>query len=222
MTERWGPAGPIRAVLFDLDGTLVDSREDILASYRHAFKKLRRPLPDRDRLLDTIGTRLEDCFVPFVGGDVSHAEKGAAYFREWYEGHHLDHTRPFRGVLETLAALKDRYALGVATMKKGFYARKVVEGTGLFPYFRCVVGAEEGFAPKPSPDMLFHLMSELKVKPSETVYVGDTGLDFETARAAGCRFWFAAYGYGTLNGLGRGVPAAGSPSELLSLVPGDD
>jgi len=189
----------VRAVFFDLDGTLVDSQEDVLAAFAASFERLKRPLPPRERLLEVIGIRLEDCYMPFLGGDERLCRKAAGYFREYYRGHFLDRTRPYPGIPRALRELSARTSLAVATMKKGRFAREVVRGCGWMGTFRRVIGSEEGYPPKPDPTMLQALCRSLEVPPEQAVYIGDTHLDLQTARAASIRFYFAGWGYGNLD-----------------------
>ncbi len=209
----------MRAVIFDLDGTLIDSRTDILAAFSSAFEGLGREVPPPDLLLRTIGMRLEDCFLPFVEKDASEADRAAALFRRWYETHFLDSTRPFRGVEGMLARLSIRFPLAVCTMKKAFFARKIVSAFKWDSIFSAVVGSEEGFPPKPDPAMLLEICRRMRVEPGHAVYVGDTHMDGRTAFAAGMPFCFAGYGYGKLDGPGpvRIWKSAESPEDVAAL-----
>ncbi len=185
-------------IIFDLDGTLIDSRADILAAFHHAFTALGMDTPPADRLLMTIGMRLEDCFLPFVGGRPEEADRAAGFFRAWYKTHFLDSTRPFPGVEAMLDRLSGRYRLAVCTMKKAFFARKIVRAFNWDRVFHEVVGSEEGFAPKPDPAMLLEICRRMAVPPERASYIGDTSTDGTTAANAGMPFYFAGYGYGEL------------------------
>lgn len=203
----------MRAIIFDLDGTLIDSQEDILAAFSKAFSGLGAPLPERDQLLSVIGRRLEDRFSQFLGGD---GAEGARLFRAWYEGHFLDTTRPFDGVDESLRALENRFSMALCTMKKGIYARRLVGAFGWEDLLGTVLGSEEGFAPKPSPAMLLESCRRLDVRAAESFYVGDTALDAQMAAAAGMPFLFVKWGYGDRRDL-KGLPVQAileSPKEL--------
>lgn len=209
----------MKAIIFDLDGTLIDSQEDILASFGKAFEGLGLPLPPRERLVGVIGKRLEDCFLGFVGGDEARADRGARLFRAWYEGHYMDATRPYPGVDVALRGLAAQLPLAVCTMKKAEFARRLVTAFGWEGLVAQVLGSEEGFPAKPDPAMFLELCRRLETGPAETLYVGDTALDARMALAAGAPFAFAAYGYGPRESL-DGLPISrvlNGPGDLASL-----
>ncbi len=189
----------IKGVIFDLDGTLIDSRKDILGSFSYAFGKLGKTKPDDEKLVHTIGERLEECFRPFLGNDENLLKEAALLFREYYEKNYLNRTQPFEGVDELLKTLSKRYKLAVTTMKKGIYARRIVEAFKWNHYFQSVIGAEEGFKPKPDKEMLVKAIDDISLNRNEIIYVGDTVVDFEMARNAEVKFVFATWGYGSLN-----------------------
>lgn len=187
----------MRAVIFDLDGTLVDSQLDVLGAFASAFAALGLPKPPDEDLRHVIGMRLEDCFAHFVGDDEALYKEGARLFREWYQDHYLDNTRPYPGADAALRALAPRVPLALCTMKKWQFARKILDGFGWAALFSEVLGSEEGFAAKPHPAMLLELCRRLDAAPAEVLYVGDTAMDAEMAQRAEAPFAFAAYGYGT-------------------------
>jgi phosphoglycolate phosphatase len=213
----------MRAIIFDLDGTLIDSHQDILAAFSKAFEGLGVPLPPEELLISVIGRRLEDCFTRFLDGDARLGEEGARLFRAWYQTHYRDATRPYPGAEKALRRLAERAPLAVCTMKKGIYAREIVRSFGWEPFFKTVVGSEEGLPPKPDPAMLLESCRRLGAAPGESLYVGDTSLDARMALAAGVPFAFAAYGYGSLDGE-RDLPLprlVRAPADLGELVAPD-
>jgi phosphoglycolate phosphatase len=187
----------MRAIIFDLDGTLIDSEPDIQGAFASAFDGLGVHRPPLEELRNVIGMRLEDCFARFLDGDPARSKEGARLFREYYQDHYLDTTKPYPGADEALRALAARTPLAVCTMKKWQFARKIVRAFGWEELFAQVLGSEEGFAAKPDPAMLLELCRRLDATPSQVLYVGDTEMDGLMAQAAGTPFAFAAYGYRT-------------------------
>lgn len=208
-----------RAVVFDLDGTLVDSQGDVLLAFRKGFEAVGAPVPPETDLIATIGMRLQDCFERFLG-DPERSAAGAAGFRAWYETHYRDLTRPFDGMGDALESLSP-HPMAVATMKKGIFARLLVQDFGWNHLLPVVVGAEEGFPSKPDPAMLLAALERLGADPARSAYVGDTAIDARTAAAAGVPFFFAAWGYGTL-GPSDPVPVRTltTPADLTGILDG--
>ena len=210
----------MKAILFDLDGTLIDSASDIQGAFASAFGGLAVPLPPKEDLRAVIGLRLEDCFAQFLDGDGERATEGARLFREHYKDHYLDGTRPYPGADAALRALAAQAPLALCTMKKWQFARKILAAFGWDSLFAQVLGSEEGFAAKPDPAMLLELCRRLKVTPAEILYVGDTENDARMAHAAGAPFAFAAYGYGSQEKVAAlpSVARLGAAGEIANLV----
>lgn len=181
-------------ILFDLDGTLVDSFEDIIAGIRVACAAIGvEPVPDLCRLA-TRGIPLEDFYLAALG--VAHdapaeAARFAAFvdaYRACYLPGCVNTTRPYPGipeVLEHLRALTPRPLVGVATTKRTETAERVLEGSGLAGLVDVVAGSD-GMAHKPDPAVLRRVAELAGVDLRRAVMVGDTDRDVGAARAAGC------------------------------------
>jgi phosphoglycolate phosphatase len=195
----------VRLVCFDLDGTLVDSVEDIRDGLRAALAAV-PPAGQRDDealALAGFGLPLEEFFaLARAPGHPHHGPTGEARFVDAYKAHYaehlLDRTRPFEGVVAMLQALRARTDLrvAIATTKRSETARRIVEGLGLHPYFHHVRGSE-GLRPKPAPDVLMAIAEELAIDPpgrADGVMVGDTIRDVAAAHAAGMRSCAVAWG----------------------------
>jgi phosphoglycolate phosphatase len=189
-----------------------------MGAFHSAFDALGKERPSDDALMHTIGFRLEECFYPFLGKDEGLCSKAAIAFREYYKDHYLDRTQPFDGVDNFLRKLSLEVPLGLATMKKGYYARKILEAFGWESLFKSVSASEEGLKSKPDPEMLFKAISDLGVKAVETLYVGDTSIDLEMAERAKVPFLFAGWGYGSLDGQAAGVETIKNPTELIKYL----
>jgi phosphoglycolate phosphatase len=187
----------VRLVVFDLDGTLVDSARDLATAVNAMLGRVapgRPPLP-----FETV-----KAFVGEGAGvlmqRVLHAarldvapEAALSVFLECYERCLLDETRLYPGVAEVLDAVKDR-TLAVLTNKQGALSRAILEGLGVASRFARIWGPDDAGARKPDPRGLLRLVAELGFTPPEAVLVGDSAVDVKTARAAGVRTVAVTYG----------------------------
>lgn len=173
-------------MVFDLDGTLVDSYGPITESLNHARAHFGFAPLAEDVVRKMVGHGLEDLMRQNLGAD--RVEAGVALFRSRYEKVFLAGTRPLAGVPDVpLALAAQGWRLGVASNKPARFGQRIIEKVGLSGAITVVLGPDCGVPPKPAPPMLQLAMEKLGVNPEETVYVGDMPLDAETGRQAGVR-----------------------------------
>ena len=178
---------PSRAAIFDLDGTLVDSLQDIGAAMNHALAAHALPVHPLERYRQFVGEGIRLLVSRAVPADRPDAhEPVLATYRAYYAEHMLDHTRPFPGipgVLERLVAAG--FKLAVLSNKPDVATRRLV--TALLPEvpFGSVHGERAGVPRKPDPTAALGMAAALGVLPEECVFIGDTGVDMATARGAG-------------------------------------
>ncbi|MGQ0647017.1 MAG: HAD family hydrolase [Gemmatimonadaceae bacterium] len=173
-----------RVVLFDLDGTLVDSIELIVRSAEHAFGAALGRVPPRTEIMAGIGQPLVTQFGGYAESEQQLDSLVQAY-RVYQLAHHDVLTRPYDGVNDAVQWLSgEGRALGVVTSKVEVLAHRALNHVGLDPFFDVVVGIESTKRHKPNPEPLLFAMSQLGAEPAETVYVGDSPFDLQAARAA--------------------------------------
>jgi len=202
----------IRGVLFDLDGTLVDSYEAIAESLNYALHKKGLPPRTVQEVRRMVGGGVHEVVRKAAGE--RYVEEGVRLFREHYTTILAERTLPLPGALETLAELHRRgYRLGLGTNKPSDFARRILAHLGMDRTIRAMVGPAEVDRPKPDPAMLLSLLKTLDLGPDEAVYVGDMPIDAETARRAGVAVWLLPTGSATE----EEVLAAGPDRFLRSL-----
>ena len=173
--------------LFDLDGTLIDSIDLILRSYRHTMRTHRGIDPPDEVWMAGLGTPL---WVQFRTWSNDEAEIRAMVetYREYNLAHHDELVRPYDGVVEQVRALHARgKTLGLVTSKMRGGALKGLRLAGVEAEFATVVGAEEVTHPKPHPEPVLTALARLGARAEGTVFIGDSRHDLECGRAAGVR-----------------------------------
>ena len=205
----------IRAVLFDLDGTLADTAPDLAAALNRLLaERGRDAVPiERARPLTSSGAR--GMLRAGFGIDPQHAdyETLKARFLELYAANVCGETRLFDGIGDLLGALERRsLPWGVVTNKAERFTFPLLEALALAARTGCVVGGDTTGRAKPHPEPLLHAARVLGVPPADCLYVGDDLRDIQAARAAGMRALAAAYGY-----LGEaGDPAAWGADAVIA------
>ncbi|BDG08305.1 HAD family hydrolase [Anaeromyxobacter paludicola] len=180
-----------RAALLDLDGTLIDSREDLCLAVNHALGVVGLPARSLEEVTSFVGEGAAKLVARAVAPRTDLLEPALAAWWEHYEAHLLDRTRLYPGVAEVLAGAGR--TLAVLTNKPGRLARRILDGLGVGGRFAAVVGGDEA-ARKPDPAGALALLAKLGASPGDAVFVGDSRVDLETARAAGIPF--VAVGWG--------------------------
>ena len=208
------------AVLFDLDGTLIDSIELILASMRYAFTKCGRPVPTDSQWLSGVGTPLPTMFRNYVSGEADVAELITAY-REHQLVHHDALVRCYAEVADMLDVLAGGgHPLAVVTSKSEALAERGLEHAGIRQYFQTIVGFDTTERHKPHPEPVLTALHRLRYEPYEAVFVGDSVHDVEAGNAAGVVTVAALWGPFTREQLAAAHPKrfAESPGALPQLV----
>lgn len=213
-------------LIFDLDGTLIDSRVDLVNSVNATLRHFRRPeLPP-----EVIATYVGDGAPMLIRralddpGDEAFLVQALEYFLSYYRVHKLDHTHAYPGVREMLAALRrgrhgTQRHMAVLSNKPVNPSRQIVEALGLKPFFDQVYGGNSFPTKKPDPEGARKLMAEAAVGPEETIIVGDSSIDVLTGQNAGAWTCGVTYGFApqTLQELPPDV-LVDSPQELTEAL----
>jgi len=201
------------AVLFDLDGTLIDSIELILNSARHAFARSGRATPADEEWLAGVGMPLVAMFRQYATTDAE-VDALVAGYREYQMEHHDRLVRCYDLVVETVDRLRARgHPLAVVTSKTGWLAKRGLEHVGLATHFDVIVGCDACQRHKPDPEPVHVALEQLGYEPDEAVFVGDSVHDMAAGNAAGVSTIAALWGPFT-----RETLAAARPSHYLERI----
>jgi phosphoglycolate phosphatase len=187
-----------RLVVFDLDGTLIDSRRDLADATNALLLDLgAAPLP-----IDAVAAMVGEGAAVLVRRALRSASLRAVpdgaleRFLALYDERLLVNTRPYDGMIDALRTLAGRFTLAVLTNKPTRQSKTILDALELSPYFSHLIGGDTTLGRKPDPAGLLRLVSDASADVATTVLVGDSRIDLETARRAGTRVCLARYGFG--------------------------
>jgi pyrophosphatase PpaX len=188
-----------QAVLFDLDGTLLDSSRDVIAAVQFALDEADpgRSIPDNETILSLIGNPLEVILAELgYPHDPASARTFTDTYRQHYAEHFREHTALYPGAEQVLSRLRSVGATtAIVTTKLQSQADLAVRAFGLDRFFDCVHGWQEGRRHKPDPEPVMTALERLGAAPGQAIMVGDSELDIQAAQAAGVATCAVAYGY---------------------------
>ena len=208
----------VRALIFDLDGTLIDSKKDLILSVNAMLREMGRRELSEDTIAGYIGAGAPLLIARALGDAALDEEKkrGLEFFLDYYELHKMDNTRPYPGVAEALADLRD-YPMAVLTNKPFRISRRILDEMGLAGAFRSIYGGNSFETKKPDPLGVKTILREFSVAPHEALLVGDSGVDVLTARNAGTQAAMVTYGFGVYDRAAH--PADAYLDRMNDLVP---
>jgi len=189
----------LRAVILDLDGTLIDTAGEIAAALERAFAELGVPALPHDAVAALIGRGVQSLVERALaqsGGGAIDRDEAVARFESHYARTVATEARLFAGVLEGLRLLHVAgFRLGVVTNKPRFFTERLLKRAKIDRFFVAVVAGDDAIRRKPHGDMLEAACRKMDTAPGETLVIGDSDNNVEAARAAGCPVWCVPYGY---------------------------
>jgi phosphoglycolate phosphatase len=219
------PLNSPRLIVFDLDGTLVDSLRDLAESANALLVECGLEPLAHDEIGDMVGDGAAVLVTrAFVAAGGAPPPDALPRFLAIYNSRLLRHTRPYPRVSETLHTLASRAALAVLTNKPLHATREILTGLDLARYFepRRIVGGDGPLPRKPDPAGLLHLAAGARATTAQTILVGDSPIDWQTARAAGTGICLARYGFGfsrvPLTELVEGELVIDTPADLTTVL----
>lgn len=187
---------PFRGIIFDLDGTLLDTAEGVLASVRYTTDAMGY-LPLSDEVMHTfIGPPVKRSLIAAYGISEAEADRATEIFRDRYKNTDLFKAHPYPGIMELLPRLKQKgFLMGVATLKREDYACTLLEHFGIDRYCDSICGSD--FASQmQKKDVLSKCLAALELPPKKALLIGDTASDGDGAGEAGVPFLAVTYGFG--------------------------
>jgi len=192
----------IQLLIFDLDGTLIDSRLDLVHSVNATLRHLGRPEISDDLIASYVGDGAPTLIRRVLGSDADDealVRGGLEFFLAYYKEHKLDHTRVYDGMKAALLAVRDSHngmprKMAVLTNKPVNPSRAIVEALGLAEFFASVYGGNSFATKKPDPEGAQAILRETGARPEQTLIVGDSAVDVATGRNAG--LWTCGVTYG--------------------------
>ena len=233
-TLRPIPSAQLRLLVFDLDGTLIDSKKDLAEAVNAALQQFSLPRQPDEQIAsyigDGAGMLIKRALAANVSKDSDPALAPAVLesFLAYYREHKLDHTCVYPDVFEQLASLRDAMPgarMAVLTNKPVRASEEICEGLGLAPFFFSIYGGNSFATKKPDPEGLLKLIAEAGAAPGTTLMVGDSDVNIRTARAAGtwslgCRYGLSPHSIADMEAGGlvdAVVDSAGEWSEALGI-----
>ena len=188
----------VRALIFDLDGTLIDSKLDLALSVNATLAELGRDALPHEQIFSYVGQGAPALIARALGNDASEQDclTGLEFFIKYYSAHKLDNTVLYPGVRETLDALRDM-PMAVLTNKPVRVSRAIIEELGVGERFRFVYGGNSFERKKPDPMGVASILREFGAAPAQAMLVGDSEIDVQTARNAGTWACGVTYGFGS-------------------------
>ena len=186
-----------RLIAFDLDGTLIDSRRDLADSANELIVELGGTALTEDAIGGMVGEGAALLVRRALhAAGLEHPPAAVTRFLEIYDTRLVNHTRVYPGILEALDSVRGRARLGVLTNKPTAPTERLLDAFAIRDLFHTVIGGDGPHPRKPDPQGLLAMMAASGATPDHTVMVGDSGVDFETARRASVRCCLVSYGFG--------------------------
>jgi phosphoglycolate phosphatase len=189
----------IRALIFDLDGTLIDSKLDLALAINAMLDHMGRDEHAHETIFGFVGNGAETLVRKSLGDGATDQDvkRGLAYFLSYYRAHMLDNTVLYPGVVQALERFRqlERYSMAVVTNKPVHFSRAIIDGLSLSRYFVSVYGGNSFEKKKPDPMGIEILLSEMRASRDQAMMIGDSQVDMKTARNAGIFACGVTYGF---------------------------
>jgi phosphoglycolate phosphatase len=196
---------PISLLIFDLDGTLVNTLEDIAASVNYTLARLGSPLLPLDTVRQYVGDGIEMLMSRSLGGRERRLDDAVSLYKDHHRRNLVVRSALYPSVRETLEHFKS-LPLAMISNKSAEFIGPLLDGLGIGRYFKLIIGADAGLPLKPAPDAVLRILSELRVRQERAAIVGDGTSDILAGRAAGVLTCAVTYGFRSEDELRKAGP----------------
>lgn len=187
----------IKAVIFDLDGTLLDTRQDLVNSINLTLKSLNKNEMSQNEIISHVGNGIknlvEACVLP---SDQEQANKALILFKKFYDGEYMKNTNPYQGMTDLVKYLNDReIKIGVNSNKDDKYTKELIKKHFVDIDLKYVIGNKENIERKPSSQGIEIILNNMGINKEDAIYIGDSIVDINTARNAKITCLCVAWGF---------------------------
>lgn len=207
-------------ILFDLDGTLADTSEGIYGAYHYACEQM-GIFMDNHSLDGVIGGNLLQIFINRFGLNELDAKKTIAFYRNWYEKKGISQVKLYPDMKEVVSSLADKYILGVATLKREDFAKRILSFLDIEKYFYVICGMDKDDSLSKEA-IILNCMKTANATPFDTLLIGDSESDLNGAEACNIYFMPVTYGFGfdskTVFRGQRIIGRVNQPNDLLKVL----
>lgn len=197
----------MKTIIFDLDGTILDTLDDLKTAVNYALAFYSLPQKDREFVRKAIGNGTTILIKRCTPSSLNDIERQRVFdvFKEYYLSHYADYTRPYEGINGLLNKLKDKVTLAVVSNKDNDLTNKIINKE--FPNcFDIIQGSYLDHPKKPDPYLINKILNENNINKEDCLYIGDTNIDKESATNAGLPYLLVNYGYRTKEELEKMCP----------------
>lgn len=211
-----------KAIIFDLDGTILDTLDDLMLSVNYALNSYNLPIRTKEEIRSFVGNGIQKLIERAVPNDTQNSiiDKVFATFKEYYAVHCADNTKPYADILNLLDTLKNKGYLLAVVSNKADFAVQTLCNTYFNKTFDYVVGAKDNIAKKPAPDSVNEVIKHFNLTATDCVYIGDSEVDIATAINANTDCISVSWGFRDSDFLkqSKAQIIIHSPLDILDLV----
>lgn len=209
-----------KGIIFDLDGTLLDTIDDLTDAVNHTLIKYGFPIRHRNEILDFVGHGAKVLIERALPNDQKHRiDEVLSDYKNYYDSHAMHKTKPYQGITDLLTRLNQNIKLGVVSNKQDKAVKQLVSHY-FEPIFIAVVGESKQVPKKPDPASVLKVIEMMNLSPNDVVFVGDSEVDIETAKNVGCDMIAVTWGFRTKELLKALNPTylIDDPYEILNII----